>query len=277
MYNKIISKKESLLAIKYMNYINYFFRTVEDGVPLKPYGMTHIIILSIFFVSILAISNKKFGLNNKNINNKFLLSLASIILIDQIILYTWLISSGNFKLNISLPLYHCRISVVFLLIGIFTNKKFFKLMTVFWGGLGSAMAMTIPDLYKYKFPHYTNFQFFIVHIILGLVVIDLLFVDKIKINIKDLRKILIFTNIYNIILIGINLYIGKIYPDTNYGYLVAVPGGYTLLNNKILHGLIMTLLFNIATIGLYKLFTKKYEEKNIWEISKSLVKIQSIE
>ena len=255
-----------------MEFLRYFFRGQEDGIPLKPYSLPHLILLAIFLYGAYAIVTKKFNIDKKENNQKLLNTFATIILIDQIVLYSWQFGSGYFSLDMSLPLYHCRIAVIFLILGILKDNRFFKTMTIFWGSLGSVLAMAIPDLYKFSFPHYTNFQFFLVHMILGWVVLDLLFVEKINLNIKDLKKVLIFSTAYNVILIIVNLIMRMNYPDVNYGYMMYAPGGFTLFNSSSLHAIVMTILFNIAGIALYKLFALKYEERNLWEISKSLAK-----
>lgn len=255
-----------------MEFMNYFFRGKEDGFVFDKYGTIHIVILIAFLTVAYLIINKKFNLNIASTNNKLLKTFASIILIDQIVLYLWQFGSGRFSFDISLPLYHCRIAVFFLIFAVFTKIKFFKVMTIFWGFFGSLFALTLPDLYAYNFPHYTNFQFFIVHLILGWVVADLLFVENVSLNKKDLRNVLVFTNIFNLFLICFNFILKPVYSRINYGYMIAMPGGMPLFDSRILHALTLVLLFNVGTFVLYKIFTLKDRKMNTWETTKSLVR-----
>lgn len=248
-----------------MEFMRNFFRGKEDGFVFSKYGTLHLLILAIFLFGAYLIINKKLGLNIEKKNKSLMKTFATIILLDQIVLYSWQFGSGRFSFDMSLPLYHCRIAVFFLILGIFTDNRFFKSMTIFWGFFGSLFALTMPDLYAYNFPHYTNFQFFIVHLILGWVVADLLFVEDFTLTKVDLKNVLIFTNIFNLILICVNFILKPVYPAINYGYMIAMPGGMPLFNSNILHMITIVLLFNLGTFVLYKVFTLKDRKMNTWE------------
>jgi hypothetical integral membrane protein (TIGR02206 family) len=154
--------------------------------------------------------------------------MAAILLLDQIVLYAWQFGSGYFNLPVSLPLYHCRISVPFLILDLLFGVKALRSIWIYWGLLGSVFAMGFMDLYRFDFPHYTNFQFFIVHILLGWVIIYTIFVLDYRFDRKNLVKTLVVTLVYNVFLIGINAwgngsfipYRGALY---NYGYVTLPP------------------------------------------------------
>ena len=232
-----------------MENIKYFFRSKEDDFKFKKYGPLHFSIVMMFLVVSYVIISDNFNLFKSNIS--FLKVLATIILIDQVILYLWQFGSKKFSLDLSLPLYHCRISVFFLILSIYTDVRFYKVMTMFWGILGSVFALSYPDLYSYSFPHYTNFQFFIVHLILGWVVVDFIFVENFNLSINDLWNVLVFTNLFNILLIFVNKSLKSKFPKVNYGYLMSMPGGKPLFNSQYLHMFLIVFLFNIGTILLF--------------------------
>lgn len=255
-----------------MDFFRHFFRANEDGFVFNMYGNIHLILIIIFISGIYLLTNKNSFTKNNSTNNIILKGLATILLIDQIILYAWQLGSGYFRLDMSLPLYHCRIAIWFIIIGVLSNNKNIKTLGVIWGSLGSTLAMILPEIYAFNFPHYTNFQFFIAHITLGWIISNVLIVQKFQISEKELRFALKFTNIYNISLVIFNFALRTIYPDTNYGYMLALPGKI-VIGNPIIHSLIMIFVFNIGILLIYKLLSFKYEERSLFQISKDLISL----
>lgn len=230
--------------------MSYFFRGVEDGYKFKLFGNVHIALILVWLIGMAMIVIFKKQISERFKNDLFLKFLIGILLLDQIILYSWQLGSGFFNLNISLPLYHCRVAVWFLIIGVFFDVKWLRNVGMYWSILGTILAMFIPDLYKFSYPHYTNFQFFIVHILLGYVVIYLITIKKYDFNTKDLKKVLIIANVFNILVILFNLMMLPKYPLVNYGYLLNVP---LVLKNVInvstsIYILVIFILYNVITL-----------------------------
>ncbi len=230
----------------------YFFRAIEDGNPLTFYSLPHIILLIIFILVSYFVIRGKHALLQKNETQLFSKLLAVILLIDQIILYSWQIFSGYFTLEMSLPLYHCRVAVWLLILGVFLQKDKFLIMGMFWGIIGSLSAMIAPDMYQFKFPHYTNFNYFIVHLCMGWLVFHLLFNYKIQISKKDIGHSLIITNLFNVVILTFSLLIRNQYPEVNYGYMIAMPEFLPIHTSLFVHVIIMSIFFNVVTgvIGL---------------------------
>lgn len=158
-----------------------------------------------------------------------------ILLIDQIILYGWQFFSGYFNLEMSLPLYHCRIAIPLLILDIVFGIKVLRPIWIYWAALGSIFSMAFMDLYRFDFPHYTNFQFFIAHILLGWVISYVIFVLDYRFDKKGLKVALSVTLIYNIALILINAafngtFIASADLSYNYGYVVFAPEPLTTLS-----------------------------------------------
>lgn len=243
--------------------MSHFFRSVEDVSPLKLFSPIHLILLLFYIIGIILIYkyNKKLKMSKLDL----LKTMAIILLIDQIILYIWQITSGYFRWDMSLPLYHCRIAVPMLIIGILKNNRKLKILGMYWGLLGSVIAMVMAELYKFSFPHYTNFQFFIVHIIMGWILAYLLFVEKVKITKEDNIFVLKITTIYNISLVIFNLILKSSYPKVNYGYMLNAPEFIGPLFSPIIHAILMTIIFNLMMCLLYLFFNfirrKTYNEK----------------
>lgn len=234
--------------------MKYFFRAIEDGNKFKLFSPIHIALLAIFILGILVIRFRWLNLGDKKVNDKFSYILISLILIDQIILYIWQIGSGYFNLSISLPLYHCRIAVISLILGKFFKNRILSITGIYWGTLGSLVAIIMVDLYDFQFPHYTNFHFFICHILMGWFIVNQLFSEGIIINIKDQKKILITTNIYNIFLIIVNLILNNLGYKANYGYMLEMPPFIPSIGPWYIQASFMIVVFNIGMLILYKFF-----------------------
>lgn len=233
-----------------MNFFNNFFRGNEDGFKFQLFGPVHLAILTLFFLGVFFVITK---LENNKKTEKYIKCLAIILLIDQIVLYAWQIGSGYFKIYMSFPLYHCRLVIWFLIYCAFYKNRTMKSITIFYSLLGAVMALIIPDLYKFSFPHYTNFQFFLVHLSMGWLVFYYLFVEKFKLNKGDLKNTLIVTNIFNVFLLIINFSLRPMYPNVNYGYILALPGNFSVFNSPAIHSAIMMVVFNFGLILIYKI------------------------
>lgn len=240
--------------------INYFFRGIEDVNPLKIFSLTHIILIIFYIIGLVLICRNREFLRKSKYN--LLKIMASILLIDQVILYAWQILSGFFRLDVSLPLYHCRLAVPLLIFGIFFNNKKCKILGMYWGILGSVIAMVMADLYKFQFPHYTNFQFFIVHIIMGWIIFHFLFVDKMEVTKEENIFVLKATTIYNVFLAAFNLILLKTFPEINYGYMINMPEAIGKIFPPAIHAILMITIFNATIYLLYKLFNYIHKKVN---------------
>ena len=93
-----------------MDFLKYLFRNTAEYSDFNIFGLAHITIL---FIGILGIV---FILKRMNVSRKFERILGIVLLAQQIILYTWYLRSGYKLLTEGLPLYHCRIAIIY-----FTN------------------------------------------------------------------------------------------------------------------------------------------------------------
>lgn len=236
-----------------MEFFRYFFRSKEDGFIFQRFSTVHFLIIAFFVIGIVLIVNKKFGLDKQKNNRIFLKSMAFILLIDQVVLYAWQLGSGYFRLDMSLPLYHCRIAVWLLIFGILKENRIMKIIGLYLGLLGSLTAMILSDLYQFSFPHYTNFQFFIVHILMGWIVADFISIEKIYVRKKELKTVLLIVNAFNLLLIAFNLMLKPFYKNINYGYMLKMPASMKEIFPKGIHTIVVILLFNLIIILFYYL------------------------
>ena len=207
----------------------------------------------------------------KNENRVLELFIATILILQQIILYTWYFSNNYKILEDGLPLYHCRLSIISIGFGLLLQQKMLIKFGSYWGILGSIGALLFPVLDPFLFPHITQFSYFIGHLFLLWGCVYILFVKKVGMNKIDFKNTLIFTNIYHIIMFFMNNFLGS-----NYAYMNKPPIniGYNL--NTFLYVSIAVILFNIVLfieyilLNKYKLFGYKFNIENVPEDQLSL-------
>lgn len=249
-----------------INNLKYFFRGTPDNYKFPIMSTTHLVILLVTLLGILIIIKNKDNFKDSRLTKYFKITIVTVLSIQQISLYLWYAFSGYFTIKESLPLYNCRIAIIFTILAFVTNKNIFKNVCCYWGLIGSIFALLFPSTDPFNFPHYTLVSFFIGHIFMLWASIYLLYVEKYPITQKSLRSILIFTNIYNVLIYKFNIIF-----SANYGYLNAPPFNvdlllnmnplaYTILAASVLN--VSMILFYITVKHIYKNFSIEINEVN---------------
>lgn len=165
-------------------------------------------------------------------------------LFGQVLLFAWYAGNHTIFIKEGLPLFHCRISAIMMLMAYILHND--KLMRYFaWMGLiGAIIAFTFPDPSKYLWPHVTNLTYIINHLLLGYCGATILFTRQTTLKLKHS---LIITTIMNALIMTVNLIL-----HTNYGYLVqfpqTIPVRFTPHVTFLIMTLIITFLITIAEI-----------------------------
>lgn len=233
-----------------MNNIHYFFRTVEGINKFKSFGIVHIILLLISLFGGILILKKK------NENRLIELFIGIVLLTQQTILYLWYFL-GNYKfLSEGLPLFHCRIAIILISLGLVLKKDFMMKMGSYWGICGSILALLFVNLDSFAFPHITQFSYFIGHIFLLWGCIYILNVKKLGMSKIDFNKAFIITNLYHIVISKINYLI-----NSNYAYMKSSPIEIGIKLNPILYGFIVMMIFNLVLLIEFIILNKKKECK----------------
>lgn len=218
-----------------MEKIIYFFRGISEYSNFTVFGPEHI---SILFISILG---SIFILKRCKASRKIELVIGNTLLFQQFILYTWYLISGYNQLIEGLPLYHCRLAILFLGTGLVFKKDLLRKIGSMWGLFGSISALTYPGLDPFLFPHVTQFSFFLGHVFLLWGSIYCIAIEKIRVNKHDYKKIVAFTNTYHISMFLLNSLLGS-----NYGYMNASPIGIGNNLPAVIYGGIIIGLFNFV-------------------------------
>lgn len=204
-----------------MNFFKFFMRPELDYTTITPFSPLHILALIILIPFII------FAASYKNKSEKSKLKFKKILgwtmIVTQTVIYIWFVWSGTFTIYESLPMYSCRVVILFFIYDIFIGNSNIKKVSIYWGLMGGILAMSVPDMYQYKFPHITNFHFFIFHYCLLIGAVFYIVADQVKLTSKDLLYVLKFTLIYNLGLLIFNLLLSTAYPTANYGFLVNPP------------------------------------------------------
>lgn len=233
------------------NNIKYFFRGVPDNTKFMVFGLSHILILILStFISYIMINNKKE-------KRKYEVFIGLVLIIQQLFLYIWYITSNYDILTKGLPLYHCRIAILSLSIGLIFNKIKYMKLGAYWGIVGATIALLIPvDVDPFLFPHITTISFFVGHMFLLWGSVYVLYVKKIKITKTDLKKILSFTNMYCIF-----IYIFNHITNSNYGFMNSSPIQIGNNLNDFIYGAIVILISNLVINIIYVLLNITTKEK----------------
>lgn len=225
-----------------------FFRYNEDT-----YTNINITLLRLSLVLVIFLAYK---LKHKN---KLLKPALILGLCGQILLFSWYVGNNTLFIKEGLPLFHCRISAIMMLVAYILHND--KLMRYFaWMGLiGAIIAFTFPDPSKYLWPHITNLTYIINHLLLGYCGATILFTKQTTLKLKHS---LIITTIMNAGIMTVNLII-----HTNYGYLVqfpkSVPVKFTPKVTFIIMTLIITSLITIAEKTYNKSFKNRQPEPQL--------------
>lgn len=232
--------------------IKYFFRGTPDGYVFPTASVKHWTIMAFVLIGLEFIIKCRIKFKNSKYEKVFKILMIFMLSIQQIILYLWYELSGYFTIHESLPLYNCRLAIIFTIFAFITNKDFYKNICCYWGVTGSFLALIFPALDPFQFPHFTGISFFVGHTLLLWSAIYFLVVDKHKINKKSLGSVLIFTNIYHGIILIFNGF-----TNSNYCYLNAPPFSIGIIEKlpQLLYTCIIFTAFNIMIILFY--FTYK--------------------
>jgi hypothetical integral membrane protein (TIGR02206 family) len=242
-----------------MSFFQHFFYGVERAEPVEISLPLMIAILALWIGVMVFIVLFRKQLASQKDPGRLARVLAVILLADQIVLYLWQFLSGYFNVELSLPLYHCRICVWLLILDLIFGVKVLRHIWVYWAFLGSFFSMAFMDLYRFDFPHYTNFQFFIVHLLIGWLVFYVIFAMGYRFEKRGLKIALLVTTLYNVGLIFFNgLCNGTFLAHENilfnYGYMSFPPGplkDFALSFPPLTFNLLMLAGYNLLIFLLY--------------------------
>lgn len=249
-----------------ISFFQQFFRHQPDGaISMATFDQTHLMLLALTTLGCMFIISDYYLIFKQE---KFKKILAYTLLAQQAIMYAWHFSAGqHFDLAEALPLYNCRIAIFCAIIGLLTNNRIARLITIYWGIFGGIIALLIINPDQFLFPHWGYVSYFVGHIALLWTAVYFVKTSP-RLNLDSLRRIAIITNTFHLIMIGFNYLAG-----TNYCYLNRLPLKSIQLNWPTpLYNLVVLLAFNVLLFIVFlalqklkptKLSTKLLFAKNI--------------
>lgn len=219
--------------------MKHFFRGNPSDFSFKIFGQIHILFIFIAVMGIIyLVKNRNELKDNKAVKNIIIYTL----LLQQVLLYMWYGTSGYFSLQESLPFYNCRLAILSLVLGdIFKNDRL-KYLGMYWGLMGSILALLVPVLDPFGFDHFTFYSFFIGHLFLLWGSFYLILVEEKNVDSKTLRGICRFTNIYHTMIFLFDKRVGA-----NYCYLIESPVMGEMIDRipQLIYTLAVILLFDL--------------------------------
>ncbi len=155
----------------------------------------------------------------------FRYGLASLMILESILIHWWFWQNGNWDIRFMLPLHLCSLLVIISIILLLNKNHLLYEYVYFLGLAGTTQALLTPDLHRFPFPHLVFFLFFIAHGGIVITAIYMTAVESYRPTWASFKRVFISINLYLVCLFLINWLIGS-----NYMYIMHKPYGESLLD-----------------------------------------------
>jgi hypothetical integral membrane protein (TIGR02206 family) len=201
-----------------------FFAEDWTGEPFHLFGTGHLIALAV-----IVLINLSFIWLRKSQSQRFKdgvrYTIAVVLIIAESSWHIWNIAIGEWTIQTHLPFHLCAVLVWSSVIMLLTkNYRIFEFM-YFLGIAGASQAVLTPEAGIYGFPHFRVFQTLFAH---GAIVTGAIFmtvVEGYRPTWASFKRVVIWLNIYALIVTGINVLIGS-----NYLYTLHKPDSASLMD-----------------------------------------------
>jgi hypothetical integral membrane protein (TIGR02206 family) len=201
-----------------------YFAKDYTGEPFHLFGTGHLIALAVvLLVNLAFIWVRK--IENQKRKDTIRYAIAALLIISEGSWHIWNLAIGTWSIQTHLPLHLCSLLVWTSLIMLLTKNYYIYEFAYFLGIAGASQALLTPEAGIYGFPHYRVFQTLSAHgaIVSGAVFMTL--VEGYRPTWSSFKRVFIWTNIYMLVVTGVNLLIGS-----NYLYTLHKPPSASLLD-----------------------------------------------
>jgi hypothetical integral membrane protein (TIGR02206 family) len=200
-----------------------FITSDYQGRPFQFLGIPQIVtLLLLVLLNIILLRDKR---KDEKARARTRWTIAIILWVNEALFHLWHIYYGSWNIQEHIPLHACSVLIWlsgFMLIK--KNKTIYE-FAYFMGIAGAIQALFTPDIGIYGFPHYRFFQTFISHGLLVTGAIYMTTVEGFRPTWKSLLRVIVWMNVYTLVVLGINSLIGS-----NYLFVSRKPPGPTLLD-----------------------------------------------
>lgn len=204
--------------------MDYYFTKDFAGPSFELFHLPHLMALA----AILLVALSMIGLRwrrNETLNRSFRLSLAALLILQEITYHLWNIYIDEWTLQKMLPLHLCSAFVWLGAVMLITRNRSIYEFSFFLGLCGALQAVLTPDIADYGFPHYRFFHVFISHGAIIIAALYMTIVEGYRPTWRSFGKVFLWLNVYAAIVFVINILIGS-----NYLYVRHKPETASLLD-----------------------------------------------
>jgi hypothetical integral membrane protein (TIGR02206 family) len=193
-------------------------------VPFELFGTAHLVALvCVALVNILVIAKRRtFTDCHRQV---FRYALALTLMVVEISWHGWNYFTGQWTLQTMLPLHLCSALVWASAYMLLTRSSGVYEYAYFLGLAGAVQALLTPDAGIYGYPHFRFFQVILSHSSIFTAAIYMTFVEGYRPTWRSLGKVIVYGNLYALVVFGINLVLGS-----NYLFILRPPDTPSLIN-----------------------------------------------
>ncbi len=219
----------------------YFSNAVLEDRSFPFFSPSHYIpiIITIILIYFL-VKNKDYI---KAHSNKSRVIVGIILAISIGLKQYWYMTGEMPYIEEGLPLYLCRLTFLITIFSFLTNFRKLDFVIIYQGTFGGLMAILVPDVSGYLFPHFFYINYFLSHALLLCAAVIVLYGDDFVATKTQFRNILIYNFSYVVLVSIINHFLG-----TNYGYTSKPPESLSAF-----HGILSGLTYKFVVFAIISL------------------------
>ncbi|SMF81016.1 conserved hypothetical integral membrane protein TIGR02206 [Paenibacillus uliginis N3/975] len=191
----------------------------------KAFSTEHWIILALLLVLILTLFFCRRVISSRPaVRSTLKWVLIAALLLPEISLQLWYVSSGIWNRTTSLPLELCSLTMLLSAIMLMTGgRKLYPL--VYFAGIGGALQAVLTPSLDYPFPHFRFFHFFVCHLAIIIAPLYMTWIRGYRPSWKSIGWTMVFLNVAALVVGLINFALGS-----NYMYLMSKPSTPSILD-----------------------------------------------
>lgn len=201
-----------------------YFVKDYTGEPFHLFGTGHLIALFVVIIINLSLIRLRKSKNQK-LKDRVRYTIAAVLIVSEGSWHIWNIAIGEWTIQTHLPFHLCAVLVWTSLIMLLTKNYHIYEFAYFLGIAGASQALLTPEAGIYGFPHYRVFQTMTAHGAIVTAAIFMTLVEGYRPYWSSFRRVFIWTNIYMVVVTGINVLIGS-----NYLYTLHKPPSASLMD-----------------------------------------------